>query len=109
MADNRNFIQRLFNMQVEEEKNVGTNMMGYFGVGSEEPRNYKYQDLAKEGYLKNAIVYRCVNEISKGAAAVPFAEVTRPPPVVADTSPLEEILNTLDPPALMPMVSAAPE
>ena len=46
--------------------------MGYFGVGTEEAKQYKYQDLAKEGYLKNAIVYRCVNEISKGASAVPF-------------------------------------
>ena len=76
MADNRNFFQRLFNISAPEDpeqKAVGSNMVGYFGVGSEEPRNYKYQDLAKEGYLKNAIVYRCVNEISKGAAAVPNA------------------------------------
>ena len=49
-----------------------SNMMGYFGVGTEESKQYKYEDLAKEGYLKNAIVYRCVNEISKGASAVPF-------------------------------------
>ncbi len=47
-------------------------MMGYFGVGAEAGKDYKYQDLAKEGYLKNAIVYRCVNEISKGASSVPF-------------------------------------
>jgi phage portal protein BeeE len=46
--------------------------MGYFGVGTEDAKTYSYQDLAKEGYLKNAIVYRCVNEISKGASAVPF-------------------------------------
>ena len=49
-----------------------SNMMGYFGVGTEESKQYKYEDLAKEGYLKNAIVYRCVNEISKGASSVPF-------------------------------------
>ena len=49
-----------------------SNMMGYFGVGTEDAKTYSYQDLAKEGYLKNAIVYRCVNEISKGASAVPF-------------------------------------
>ena len=64
------FLQRLFNRQPIEQKN--SNMMGYFGVGTEEAKSYKYQDLAKEGYLKNAIVYRCVNEISKGASAVPF-------------------------------------
>jgi len=64
------FFQRLFNNKPIERKN--SNMMGYFGVGTEEAKQYKYQDLAKEGYLKNAIVYRCVNEISKGASAVPF-------------------------------------
>lgn len=95
MADNRNFIQRLFNMQVEEEKNVGTNMMGYFGVGSEEPRNYKYQDLAKEGYLKNAIVYRCVNEISKGAAAVPF--MIKAGDQILDQHPVIDLLNRPNP------------
>ena len=51
---------------------TNSNMMGYFGVGTEESKQYKYEDLAKEGYLKNAIVYRCVNEISKGASSVPF-------------------------------------
>ena len=64
------FFQKLFNIKQEEQKN--SNMMGYFGVGTEEAKQYKYEDLAKEGYLKNAIVYRCVNEISKGASAVPF-------------------------------------
>ena len=60
----QNFFQRLFNRQPVEQKN--SNMMGYFGVGTDEAKTYKYADLAKEGYLKNAIVYRCVNEISKG-------------------------------------------
>ena len=64
------FLQRIFNIQAAEQKN--SQMMGYFGVGSSEAKTYKYSDLAKEGYLKNAIVYRCVNEISKGASAVPF-------------------------------------
>ena len=49
-----------------ETKLENSNMVGYFGVSSGSAKNYKYQDLAKEGYLKNAIVYRCVNEISKG-------------------------------------------
>jgi len=72
MADNRTFLQRLFNVQQpEEEKMMTGSMVGYFGV-ADAGKNYKYQDLAKEGYMKNAIVYRCVNEISKGAASVPF-------------------------------------
>jgi len=66
----RTFLQRLFNIKQEQTK--ASNMMGYFGVNTEEARQYKYEDLAKEGYLKNAIVYRCVNEISKGASAVPL-------------------------------------
>ena len=65
----KTFLQRLFNTK-SEVKN--SNMMGYFGVGTTQTKKYKYADLANEGYLKNAIVYRCVNEISKGASAVPF-------------------------------------
>ena len=41
-----------------ETKLDNSNMVGYFGVSSGSAKNYKYQDLAKEGYLKNAIVYR---------------------------------------------------
>ena len=62
-------IKNIFTTKVETKS---SNMMGYFGVGTEESRQYKYEDLAKEGYLKNAIVYRCVNEIAKGASSVPF-------------------------------------
>ena len=47
-------------------------MVGYFGVNSSASKMFKYDDLAVEGYLKNAIVFRCVSEISKGASAVPF-------------------------------------
>ena len=54
-----------------EIKRAG-NMVGYFGVGTGESKQYKYSDLAREGYLKNAIVYRCVNEISKGAGSVEY-------------------------------------
>ena len=31
-----------------------------------------YKSYAKEGYLENAIVYRCVNEIANGAATIPM-------------------------------------
>ena len=63
-------IKNVFTIRGNEYK--ATNMVGYFGVGASDPKQYKYQDLAKEGYLKNAIVYRCVNEISKGASAVEY-------------------------------------
>jgi phage portal protein BeeE len=58
-------IRKVFGLNTEK-KQKGS-VMGYFNVGTQE-KMYKYQDLAKEGYMKNAIVYRCVNEISKGAS-----------------------------------------
>ena len=64
-------IKNVFTIRGNEYKRA-SNMVGYFGVGASESKQYKYQDLAKEGYLKNAIVYRCVNEISKGAGAVEY-------------------------------------
>ena len=35
-------------------------------------RKDSFKDYATEGYQQNAIVYRCVNEIAQGAAAIPF-------------------------------------
>ena len=87
------FFQRLFNNKPTEQKN--SNMMGYFGVGTEEAKTYKYQDLAKEGYLKNAIVYRCVNEISKGASAVPF--IIKAGDQIVEQHPLIDLLNRPNP------------
>ena len=92
MADNRNIFQRIFNIGAESKQ---SNMMGYFGVGTSEQKNYKYQDLAKEGYLKNAIVYRCVNEISKGASAVPF--IVKDGEQILEQHPLIELLNRPNP------------
>ena len=87
------FLQRLFNIQQQEVKQ--SNMMGYFGVGTDQPKDYKYEDLAKEGYLKNAIVYRCVNEISKGASAVPF--VVKAGDQIIEQHPLIDLLNRPNP------------
>tara|TARA_R100000773_G_scaffold1465_3_gene2157 strand:- start:1451 stop:3562 length:2112 start_codon:yes stop_codon:yes gene_type:complete len=92
MADQRNIFQRVFNIGKDKKQ---SNMMGYFGVGTQEPKSYKYQDLAKEGYLKNAIVYRCVNEISKGASAVPF--VIKDGDQILEEHPLIDLLNRPNP------------
>ena len=35
-------------------------------------RKDNYDAYADEGYRKNAIVYRCINEIANGAACIPF-------------------------------------
>ena len=87
------FLQRLFNNKPVEQKN--SNMMGYFGVGTEEAKVYTYQELAKEGYLKNAIVYRCVNEISKGASAVPL--ILKNGDEIVEQHPIIDLLNRPNP------------
>tara|TARA_A100001391_G_scaffold179136_4_gene143950 strand:+ start:3163 stop:5277 length:2115 start_codon:yes stop_codon:yes gene_type:complete len=89
----RNIFQRIFNINPEQTKQ--SNIMGYFGVGSSDAKVYKYQDLAKEGYLKNAIVYRCVNEISKGASAVPF--VVKAGDQILEEHPLITLLRRPNP------------
>ncbi len=71
MAQRKNFFQRLFGTQ-DVPIRKQESMMGYFGMPTGKSRDYDYHDLADEGYLQNAIVYRCVNEISKGASAVPI-------------------------------------
>ena len=72
----------------EPSKKALGNMVTYFGVSGGGSKSYKYADLASEGYMKNAIVYRCVNEIAKGAASVEFMvkigdEVIEQHPVIA--------------------------
>ena len=57
-------IKNVFTRNPTEKKDAG-NMVGYFGVGTSRNKVYKYEDLAKEGYMKNSIVFRCVNEIAK--------------------------------------------
>ena len=89
----KNFFQRIFSR--EEEKQVNSNMVGYFGVGTGDAKNYKYQDLAKEGYMKNAIVYRCVNEISKGAGAVNYS--VKSGDQVLEQHPLIDLINRPNP------------
>lgn len=47
-------------------------VIAYSNIGVDQAPKDSYHELAKDGYQDNAIVYRCINEISKGAAAVPF-------------------------------------
>ena len=95
MAKERSFLDRLLGRNLPVEKKMVGNMMGYFGVGSEERKSYKYADLANEGYLKNAVVYRCVNEISKGASAVPF--ILKFGDTIVEQHPLIDLLNRPNP------------
>ena len=72
MAEKKSLFQRMFgSSEIKTDYKQAGNMVGYFGVNAHS-KEYKYADLANEGYKKNAIVYRCVNEISKGASSVDF-------------------------------------
>ena len=73
----------------------GNNMVGYFGIGGGMGKQYKYEDLASEGYLKNAIVYRCVNEIAKGGSSVGF--LLKADQDVLEYHPMIDLLNRPNP------------
>jgi len=87
-------IKNVFTPKPVEEKQVG-NMVGYFGVGSSKSKQYTYADLAEEGYMKNSIVYRCVNEIAKGASAVPF--MVKAGDQVLDSHPIVTLMSRPNP------------
>lgn len=96
MAEKKNIFQRMFSANEAPEVNLkNSNMVGYFGVGAGDGKSYKYQDLAKEGYMKNAIVYRCVNEIAKGAAAVDYA--LKQGDDIIENHPIINLLNRPNP------------
>ena len=44
----------------------------YNNVGYSTVKKDSYSDFADEGYQENAVVYKCVNEISNGASAIKF-------------------------------------
>lgn len=54
-----------------------------------------FKELADEGYCQNAIVYRCVNEIANGAAAIQF-KVTRGDEEL-EFHPIIDLLNRPNP------------
>tara|TARA_B100000700_G_scaffold253796_1_gene285785 strand:+ start:2340 stop:3704 length:1365 start_codon:yes stop_codon:yes gene_type:complete len=87
-------IKNVFTRNTTERKMTG-NMVGYFGVGTSKSRNYRYEDLAEEGYMKNSIVYRCVNEIAKGASAVPF--MVKSGDQVLESHPIISLLSRPNP------------
>jgi len=66
-----------------------SNVMVYSNVGVSSYRRDKYENYAEEGYRQNAIVYRCVNEISQGSASVNFKVFDK------DTELDEHILKSL--------------
>ena len=62
-------IRNIFKTKKVETKQVSSNyaMVSNVNVAGQK---YSYEDLVKEGYENNAIAFRCINEISQGAAGV---------------------------------------
>ena len=54
-----------------------------------------FSDLARDGYVENAIVYRCINEIANGVAAVPFKLMRGDQPI--EDHPLLDLLGRPNP------------
>lgn len=70
-------------------------MIAYSNVGTQTQPKMSYSDLAKEGYQENAIVYRCVNEISNGASSVKFNLMRGDQPI--EDHPLLDLLMKPNP------------
>ena len=88
-------LRRRIDKRRQSKKSSASPMVGYFGVGTGEGKSYDYKDLANDGYLKNAIVYRCVNEISKGASAVNY--MIKSGDVTLENHPLIDLIDRPNP------------
>ena len=62
-------IKNIFTTKKVETKQVSSNYAMVSNVNTS-GQKYSYEDLVKEGYENNAIAFRCINEISQGAAGV---------------------------------------
>ena len=64
-------IKNFFKTTKDKKKLPSGNSMAMINsVNYAQGNRYSYDDLVKEGYENNAIAYRCINEISQGAAGV---------------------------------------
>ena len=81
----------------QQTKNYGQgNVVSYYQTGYNNATNRNsYEDLARDGYIENPIVYKCVNEISNGVAAVPFKLMRGDQPI--DDHPLLDLLQRPNP------------
>ena len=61
-------IRNLFKTKEIQKKEAP--IVSYQSLGYDVSTKIAYQDLAKEGYSENAIVYRCINEIANNASRV---------------------------------------
>ena len=92
----KNAWKALFNKTSEQKIYGGGSTVNYHQTGySNATSRDSYADLARDGYTENAIVYRCINEIANGVAAVPFKLMRGDQPI--DDHPLLDLLSRPNP------------
>ena len=85
----------LFNSETTNQQSKQGPVVAYSNVGTKVAQKDRYDQLAHDGYVQNAIVYRCVNEIAQGAAAVKFNVMAGDQP--QEDSAILDILNRPNP------------
>ena len=92
----KNAWKALLNNNNEKKIYGGGSTVNYHQTGySNATSRDSYADLARDGYTENAIVYRCINEIANGVAAVPFKLMRGDQPI--DDHPLLDLLSKPNP------------
>ena len=74
---------------------MGGTKVNYYTTGTHHSRKNSYKEFAEEGYSQNAVVYRCVNEVSQGSASIPFQIKFKGEPL--ENHPLLSLLNRPNP------------
>lgn len=78
------------------EKKYNQPMVAFHQTGyNAKTRRDTYEDLAREGYIENAVAYRCINEIANGASAVNFKLMRGEQPI--EDHPLLDLLARPNP------------
>ena len=92
----KNAWKALLNKTSEQKIYGGGSTVNYHQTGySNATSRDSYADLARDGYTENAIVYRCINEIANGVAAVPFKLMRGDQPI--EDHPLLDLLSKPNP------------
>ena len=92
----KNAWKALLNNNNEKKIYGGGSTVNYHQTGySNATSRDSYADLARDGYTENAIVYRCINEIANGVAAVPFKLMRGDQPI--EDHPLLDLLSKPNP------------
>ena len=75
----RSTIASRANARTETKASAAGPAIAAFATGQPIWTPRRYDKLAEEGYVRNVIAYRCIKEVAKGAAAVPWSLFSRGP------------------------------